>query len=61
MVRAWITPRFDALNFKDKQQLLSVVYAYYFNDQNERNSIAVINSRTGKEIGRFNASGLNMD
>src|SRR4051812_8012314 len=61
MPRAWVTPRFDALNFKDKQNVISVIYAYYFEDQNEFNSVALINSRTGKEIGRFTSSGLSLD
>lgn len=62
MPRAWVTPRFLSLDFKEKQDVVSVVYAFYFAEMNQQNSVALINSKTGKEIGRFfGETGLKLD
>ncbi len=58
--RAWTGAGFDPLEFDSKQQFLSVVYAYYF-DGNESDSVALVDGRSGKEIGRFRPSGLQLN
>lgn len=58
MPRVWVTPRFTASNLKDKQNALSVVYAFYFDGSETFASLALIDSRTGKEVGRFDKDGI---
>ncbi len=62
MPRAWATPRFMALDLNSKQNFLGVIYAYYLDGSDpDRQSVALIDAQTGKEIGRFRNSGLDLD
>lgn len=60
MPRAWATPAFLSLTFDQKQSFLGVIYAYYLTG-NSDDSVAIIDTVSGKEIGRFNTNGLRMN
>jgi hypothetical protein len=61
MPRAWVTPKFTESDFQDKENVLSIVYSYYFDGTSRVDSLALIDSRTGKEIGRFDQAGLRQE
>ena len=52
--RVWVTARFKALLFDDKQQFISVVYAYYFNGNGFTDTVLVYDNLNGREIGQYN-------
>jgi hypothetical protein len=59
--RVWVTPMFYALDFDTKQSFVSVVYAHYLGDE-ELGSVNLVDSKTGKNVGRFSVvSGLEME
>jgi hypothetical protein len=60
MPRVWATPTFLSLTFDQKQSFLGVIYAYYLTGTVD-DSVAIIDTITGKEIGRFSANGLRLD
>lgn len=53
MPRVWVRPSFTSGDLKDKQNILSVIYGYYFDGTQPLDSLAIIDARTGKEIGRY--------
>jgi hypothetical protein len=59
--RVWVTRRFQAVDFKSKQVLMSVIFAFYF-DGRERLSdrVLLVDNMTGKDIGRFTLDGLEL-
>ena len=57
----WITPTFRRLDFDDKQKFLNVVYAYYLTENRRSNIVVLKDSRTGKRIGTYSQSGLDLD
>ena len=61
--RLWVRPAFYALEFSQKQTLVAVIYAYYFDGSRPSDSVRIYNSMTGKEIGGFNPNlgGLKLD
>jgi|GEM_PF-6040116 len=58
----WVAPGFYALDFDTKQQLVSVVYAYYCNGD-DRDMVLVYDNLTGKQIGTYStlSGGLSLD
>ena len=46
-------PAFYALDFDIKDKFVSVVYAYYFDGTNIADSVRVIDSNSGKEVGNY--------
>lgn len=57
----YVAPGFYPLNVNDKQRFINVVYAYFV-AQNPKADIATLyDSRSGKKIGRFTESGLDLD
>jgi hypothetical protein len=60
MPRAWTGKTFNTITFDAKQRAISVVYAFCFDATNKNESVAIIDGHTGKEIGRFDFSGLRM-
>jgi hypothetical protein len=61
VARLWVAPAFYTLDFRDKQQFASVVYAYYFNDTNPRNLVRLVDSRTNKTVGTLTSAGLELN
>jgi len=61
MPRAWVGRTFPEMPFDEKVKALTLVYAYYFDGSNRTASVAIIDGRTGKEIGRFDQAGLRLD
>jgi hypothetical protein len=61
VARLWVGPSFYTLDFRDKQQFVSVVYAYYFNDTNPKNFVSLMDSRTNKAIGSLTSGGLHLN
>lgn len=51
--RVWVTGRFHALDFKNKEKFISVVYCYYFNGRHHRDMVVLKDNLTGKEIGHY--------
>lgn len=59
--QVWVKPRFYALNFEQKQNLISLVWTYYNVKDSAIKTVVVYDSTTGKEVGTFNkAYGLEM-
>lgn len=52
--RVWVRPAFYLLDFDQKQNFVSVVYAYHFDGSSAGDFVRVIDNQTGKEIGQFN-------
>jgi hypothetical protein len=60
--RVWVGPRFYSVDFDTKQQFISVVYAYAFDEVDIGNLVRVFDGRTNKEIGTYDEStGLHLD
>jgi hypothetical protein len=59
----WVTSLFMALDFKDKESFVSVVYAYYISDDPNADMVVLYDSKTGKQVGVYAAvyGGLKMD
>lgn len=59
----WVTPLFNALNFEDKQNFISVVFAYYRIVDAKSDMVVLYDSKTGNKIGVFSEvyGGLKMD
>ena len=49
----WVRPAFYALDFDTKQKFIGVVYAYYFDGSNITDSVRLIDSLSGKEVGDY--------
>ncbi len=60
MPRAWVTPQFQALDYQEQEQALQAVYGYYLDGIKESDSLAIIDSRTGAEIGRYRPGDLDL-
>ena len=62
-VEAWVTPTFSLLNYDDKKSFLGVMWAYYFDANDEHiGAVYIHDSRTGKRIGDFNPhTGLSLE
>lgn len=60
MPRVWVTPKFTAGNFKDKEKVISVVYAFHFDGTRPSDSVAIIDAKSGNEIGRYGFDGLRL-
>jgi hypothetical protein len=60
--RLWVRTRFYAADFDQKQSFASVVYAYYFDGSDPTDFVRVLDSQSGKEVGRYsiNDGGLKM-
>ena len=60
--KIFVRPAFYQLDFDQKQAYVSVVYAYYF-DNDVSKQVILRDSRSGKDVGRFapNLGGLKMD
>lgn len=57
-----VRPAFMALDFKDKQQFASVVWAHCFDGTEKYVSVSLVDVRTGKDVGTFSAeNGLRME
>ncbi|MFZ5491025.1 MAG: zinc ribbon domain-containing protein [Pseudomonadota bacterium] len=57
-----VRPAFYALDFKDKQSVVSVVYAYHFDGSDKYMPITLQDSRTNKNVGSFSlALGLDLE
>lgn len=63
LVRLWVRPAFYGLDFDDKKNFSSLVYAYYFDGSNPYLDTVILHDvRTNKEIGSYNASsGLDLE
>ncbi len=61
MPRAWVTPKFSSGDFKDKENVMGAIYAYYFDGSQSSDSVALVDSKSGKEIGRYDLAGLHLD
>lgn len=61
--RVWVRPQFYATDFRDKQRVVGVVYAYYQQLHPGTDYVAVYDTRSGKRVGQFAAAagGLVMD
>ena len=58
--KIYVRPAFMAGDFKDKQSIASVVYAFYFSDYNGQ--VCLIDARTNKQVGSYSPrSGLSVD
>ena len=60
--RLWVKPLFYALDYDDKETFVSVVYAYYFDGTNYTDTVRIIDSSSGKQVGTYSTvdSGLKM-
>lgn len=56
----WVQPRFLNGDYDTKRKLASVVYAYYFAMNPKHDILVIKDSRTGKRIGTYSASGLDL-
>ena len=57
----WVTPMFSILTFEEKQKLLSIVLAYYYEAPGPDAIIILRDNMTGKEVGRMSGAGLKLD
>ena len=53
--RPWVyvTPAFMSQTFDDKQRLISVVYAYYYDGSSDIESVQLMNSITNEPVGTY--------
>jgi len=59
--RLWVRPGFYLLDYDTKQQFVSVVYAYCFEDESMGNIVRIYDSLSGKDVGGYTLlSGLKM-
>lgn len=49
----WVTPKFYSLNFDDKQQFISVVYAYYITKNKKYDLVVLYDSKSGEKVGVY--------
>ena len=61
--RVVVKPAFYALDFKKKEEYLSVVYAYYWDGKDDGFFMRLLYSKTNKEVGQYGKSlgGLKME
>lgn len=59
--RVWVDRRFYLLTFDEKQQFVSVVYAYYLDGSDKYRSVGVYDGYTNKEIGSMTTAGLTLN
>lgn len=58
----WVTPLFLSLDFNDKQNFISVVYGLYYPAWGgTANQVVLVDSKTGKQVGTLDSSGLHME
>jgi hypothetical protein len=51
--RVWVRPAFYALDFDQKQDVIGVVYAFYFDGSNISDLVRIYDSKSGREIGSY--------
>jgi len=56
-VKLWVRPAWYAIDFDKKQSFASVVYAYYFDGTNYADTVIIVDSMNGKEIGEYSLRG----
>ena len=49
----WIEPAFYSLDFKTKENFVSVVYSYYFDGNNYGDTVYIVDNISGKEVGDY--------
>lgn len=59
-VDAWITRRFLAMNFQEKQNVALTIYGYYFDGNDMASTVSLMDNITGKEVGKL-ASGTGLE
>jgi hypothetical protein len=59
--RVWVGLPFYGLPFDEKQQFVSVVYAYYLDGSSEYDLLVVYDGYTNKKIGTFTLAGLSLN
>ena len=60
--RVSVAPKFYTLDYKDKNQFIGIVYAYYFDGSKESDMVILIDNLSDKEVGIYTKSysGLKM-
>jgi hypothetical protein len=59
--RVWVGPAFYGLDFHDKQRVVGVMAAHFYDRLEVRNVVLLYDGRSNKPIGKFNAIGLTLD
>lgn len=57
----WVPPKFLNSDFDTKKKLAAVVYSYYITENPKQNLLVIKDSRTGKRIGGYSSSGLDLN
>jgi len=61
IVRAFVTPSFMAGDYKDKANVVSVIYLYYFDGTKSTDLVILLDSKSGNEVGTYGLTrGLKM-
>lgn len=53
LAQVWVPARFYTLTFDQKQTIVSVIFAYYFDGKGGMQRVEVVDNMDGKVIGRF--------
>jgi hypothetical protein len=62
IVSVFVKPSFMVGDYKDKANVISVIYGYYFDGTNTSETVYLRDSRSGNGVGTFNSMrGLKMD
>jgi hypothetical protein len=51
--RVWVTPVFYTLEFKTKENFISVVYSYYYGGNDYGDNVRIFDNMSGKEVGDY--------
>jgi hypothetical protein len=57
----WVPPRFLNSDFDTKKKLAAIVYSYYITENPKQNLLIIKDSKTGKRIGDYSSSGLDLN
>ncbi len=55
VVDVFVKPSFLASEFKDKVNIASMIYGYYFDGSKITDTVYLLDSRSGKSVGTFNS------
>jgi hypothetical protein len=62
VARVWVRPAFYGLDFDEKQKLLAVVYAYYYDGTDIADTVYLRDSLNNKDVGSYAPSaGLRLE
>lgn len=61
MPSVYVRRVFYELDMDTKRDLLSIVYAYYFDGSSDRDMVRIKDARSGNRVGSFSSSGLILD